>query len=136
MLIVGLGALLTAALAGPQGAPVRAEEPAKVAVKQPDAAAQAAFGGLVAAIQANDYARFLAPMDEPMKQAVTKPVFDTVVTQYAPRLKQGYTTGYFGDMKKQGYKVHVWKMSFEDGGDDVMAELSMKDGKVGGFFLR
>ncbi|MEH2102821.1 MAG: hypothetical protein V7K76_24360 [Nostoc sp.] len=40
-----------------------------------------------------------------------------------------------GNLKQQGYQVYLWKLTFLDGGDDVLARLSLKDGKIGGFWL-
>jgi hypothetical protein len=59
-----------------------------------------------------------------------------VSAQISSRLKAGYSLVYFGEMKKLNYHVTVWKVSYKDGGDDDLAELSVKDGKVGGFWIR
>lgn len=104
--------------------------------QQSDKEAQAAFAVLIAAIEANDYASFVTPLDNQMKEALTKPAFEMVVAQFASRLKKGCEAKYFGELKTKGYAVHLWKLTFKDQGDDVLAELSMKDKKVGGFFLR
>lgn len=91
---------------------------------------------LLSAIEDNDYAAFSLAVDDTMKAAMTKEVFASVVKQMAPRLKAGYNTTYFGDLKKSDFRVHIWKLEFADKGDDVLAEVSTKDKKVGGFFLR
>jgi len=36
----------------------------------------------------------------------------------------------------QGFAVYTWKMEFKDGNDDVLIFLALKDGKIGGFWLR
>ena len=54
----------------------------------------------------------------------------------APKLLAGHELSYLGDLRQHGYHVTLWKVSFKDGGDDALATLSVKDGKVGGFFIR
>ncbi len=114
--------------------PVGIEQAA--AAKQPDTETQAAFGALMTALEADDYGAFVLPLDDQTKEAMTKLLFEQVSALYAPRLKKGYEAIYLGEMKKKGYRVHLWHLTFKDGGDDVLAELSLKDKKVGGFFLR
>ncbi len=113
-----------------------AQQPAtQAAAPQADKEAQAAFDVLLNAIQANDFAAFAAAGDTAFKAALTKEVFEQVCTQMAPRMKQGYETTFLGELKQQGYKVFLWKMTFKDEGDDFLLKLVMKDGKVSGFFL-
>jgi hypothetical protein len=69
-------------------------------------------------------------------KTLTKKQFEPVSAQLSSRLKAGYTVAYFGDLKQLGYHVTIWKLSFKDGGDDFLAETSVKDGKVGGFWIR
>jgi hypothetical protein len=59
-----------------------------------------------------------------------------VSEELAPRAKQGYDARYFGELNRKGYQVHVWRLVFKDGGDDVLATLSVKDGKAGNFLLQ
>ena len=41
-----------------------------------------------------------------------------------------------GQLKQQGCQVHLWKLVFKDGGDDTLAKLVLKDGRVAGFWLQ
>ena len=100
------------------------------------AEAKAASATLISAITTNDYAAFQAQGDEKFAKALTKDLFDKVQTQIAPRLKAGYEMTYITDLNRQGHKVTLWKLTFNDGGDDAVATLSMKDGKVTGFFIQ
>ncbi|MGZ5552852.1 MAG: hypothetical protein ACXWHF_04355 [Chthoniobacterales bacterium] len=102
----------------------------------PDETTQTTFKKLMEATAANDYEAFVAPVDAAMKAAITKPMLEGVSQQMGPRLKQGYDARYLGELNQQGYKVHLWRLQFKDGGDDVLAALSMKDGKAGGFYFR
>ena len=56
-------------------------------------------------------------------------------TQLAPRVKVGYSAIYLTQINKRGVVVSVWKIHFEDEGDEMIANLSLKHGKIRGFFL-
>jgi hypothetical protein len=103
---------------------------------EPDQKAQALFERLMAATVSNDYDGFIAECDAKMKAALTKSNLAGVSEQIEPRAKQGYNAQYLGELNQRGYKVHLWRLSFKDAGDDVLATLSVKDGKVGGFYLK
>ena len=102
----------------------------------PDQKAQAIFESLMAATVSNDYDGFIAKCDAGMKAALTKPMLAGVSEQIEPRAKKGYDAQYLGELNQQGHSVHLWRLRFKDGGDDVLATLSVKDGKAGGFYLK
>lgn len=91
--------------------------------------------GLLGAIARQDHVEFTAT-GTPAFAAITEDQFNAVVQQVGPRLEQGYRTEYFGDIRQQGYTFSVWKVSFTDGGDDMLATLNVENGRVGGFYLR
>ena len=97
---------------------------------------QSVFDTLMGAIEDNSYTSFLTVVDDDFKAVLTKPLFESVVKQVAPRQKKGYEPTYFGSINRQGYRVHFWKLVFNDKDDDLLAELALKDEKVGGFMLR
>lgn len=102
---------------------------------EPDQATQTIFKNLMAATVANDYDGFISECDGAMKSAITQPMLEGVSKQIEPRARQGYNAQYLGELNQRGYKVHLWRLSFKDAGDDVLATLSVKDGKAGGFYL-
>lgn len=106
------------------------------ALAAPDEATETIFKNLMTATIADDYDAFVAECDAAMKAALTKPMLNGVSQQIAPRAKQGYEADYLGELKQGGFKTHLWRVRFKDGGDEVLATLSVKDGKAGGFFLR
>ncbi len=114
-----------------------AQDPTKEArvVKAAESTSQAIFESLMDAIRDDSYANFHAFGDADVKEHLTKDIFESVVEQVAPRMKKGYRTEYLGSMNKLGFKLHLWKISYEDGGDDMLCQMSLKQGKVGGFFL-
>jgi hypothetical protein len=91
---------------------------------------------LLKAIEANDYAAFVADATEAVKTKLTKPMLEEVSAQYAPRMKKGFECTFLGELKQQGCQVTLWKLAFKDVGDDTLAKLVMKDGKVAGFWLQ
>ena len=106
------------------------------AYAEPDPATQAIFRNLIAATVSNNYDGFIGECDAAMKAALTKPMLEGVSQQIAPRAKLGYDAKYLGDLNQHGFTVHLWRLRFKDGGDDVLATLSVKEGKAGGFYLR
>ncbi len=103
---------------------------------EPDPASQGIFKTLMAATAANDYDGFVSVCDNTMKAAITKTQLEAVSNQFAPRVKDGYDSDYLGELKQRGFAVHLWRLHFKSGGDDVLATLSVKDGKAGGFYLK
>jgi len=90
---------------------------------------------LLNAITSDDYAAFVADGNAAF-QGLKKDQFEAVVSQIGFRLKEGYDLTYLGDLKQKGYQVTLWRIRFKSGGDDLLATLSMKDGKVGGFWIK
>ena len=117
-------------------APAIAQDaPAPVATRPvPAPAVKDVFDGLIGAIVDDNYTGFLLSVDEDFRAALTKPVFEKVVQQVGPSFDAGYKTTYLYQLRRGDYTVHLWKIEFETG-DDLLAEVSIKNGKVGGFIL-
>jgi hypothetical protein len=96
---------------------------------------EAVSSKLLAALEKSDQEAFVADGDAAFKQ-LPKAQFEAAVVQIAPRLKAGYEMSFLGELKQRGYQVTLWKLSFKNGGDDALATLSVKDGKVGGFWIK
>ena len=90
---------------------------------------------LITAIERSDYDTFVADGEGPFRQ-LRKEQFEAVSAQLAPKLQAGHEVSYLGDLKQKGYHVTLWRIRFTAGGDDALATLSIKDGKVGGFWIR
>jgi hypothetical protein len=90
---------------------------------------------LITSLANADYTAFVADGEGKFTE-LKKEQFDAVAAKVAPVLKQGYEVAYLGSLNQRGYHVSLWKISLKAGGDDMLATLSMKDGKVGGFFIR
>jgi hypothetical protein len=92
---------------------------------------------LIAAIVKSDYETFILDGEERFRQQTPKGQFENLVVEpLAPKLQAEHTLSYLGDFKQKGYRITLWKLGFKDGRDDLLAWLSMKDGKVGMFFIR
>jgi hypothetical protein len=90
---------------------------------------------LISALQKADYDSFVVDGDAAFHK-LTKEQFAAVAAQLAPRFSAGYEITYLGDLKQRGFHVTLWKLSFKDGKDDALATLSVKEGKVGGFWIK
>ena len=98
----------------------------------PNPATQAAK--LIAALEKGDCAAFIADGDATFS-AFKKEQFDSFAAQLSARLKQGYDISPLGELKKRGQRVTLWRITFKGGGDDLLATLSMSEGKITGFWV-
>ena len=95
------------------------------------------LGTLLEATQNNELEKFESVCDETMKAAMTEEKLTQVSTQIAPLMKEGYEKTYMGMLNRGAVKTYYWKIDFEkEGVPDMLAELSIKDGEVAGFFIR
>jgi hypothetical protein len=95
----------------------------------------AAFSAkLLNSLENSDFNAFIADGSSAF-QAMTKEQFNAACTQLTPRLKVEHTVTFLGVLKQHGFRVTLWKLSFADGSDDALATLSVKNGKVGGFWI-
>ena len=90
---------------------------------------------LLDAMAKSDYEGFTR-QGTPQFAAIDQAQFTQVATSIAPRLQKGYAVEYLGNLKQQGLDISIWKVSFQDQGDDLLATLNVQNGQVGGFFLR
>ena len=91
---------------------------------------------LLTAIATNNYDVLVANAAPALKTRITKETFTQVTTQLSPRLKKGYKPRYLGSLKQQGVEVFLWKITFQDGGDDMLARLVIQENKVAGFWFQ
>lgn len=91
---------------------------------------------LLTAIATNNYDALIANAAPALKTRITKQTFTQVSTQLSPRLKKGYKLQYLGTLKQQGVEVFLWKITYQDGGDDMLARLVIQEDKVAGFWFQ
>ena len=97
---------------------------------------QGTVGTLLTAIATNNYDALVANAAPALKTRITKETFTQVSTQLSPRLKKGYKPQYLGSLKQQGVEVFLWKITFQDGGDDMLARMVIQEDKVAGFWFQ
>lgn len=100
-----------------------------------DAPVQKHFDRLLTAVEKNDHARFVEEAT-PEFRSTPAQLLAGASKAFGPRLKKGYQADYLGSLKQQGHQVHLWKLTFKDGGDDHLARLALKNGKVAGFLFQ
>ena len=98
--------------------------------------AETTMKSMISAIQANSLPDFVAPGDDAFQAGMTKEMLSSINQSLASRLTQGYTSMFLTKLNQQGFEVYVWKLEFKDGNDDVLVFMAVKEGKVGGFWLR
>jgi hypothetical protein len=103
---------------------------------QPPAELEQTLKTMLSAMQSRSLPDFVAAGDSTFKSTMTKEMLAGVSASLGPRLAQGYTDTFLGTVNQQGYTVYLWKIQFKDGKDDRVVTMAVKDGKVGGFFLR
>ncbi len=109
---------------------------AQSGVAQAPMQASNALRQMLAAVQSGSYGQFIAAADSKFSAGFTRQMFERLGNQLAPKLKGGYSTTFFGKLNQGGYVVYVWRLEFKDGNDDFLVTLFIKDGKVGGFWVR
>ncbi len=91
---------------------------------------------LLTEIAGNNYDALAANAAPALKSRITRETFTQVSTQLSPRLNKGYNLQYLGSLKQQGVEVFLWKITFQDGGDDMLARLVIQQDKVAGFWFQ
>lgn len=95
------------------------------------------LGTLLEATKNNDLQKFESVCDEAMKTAMTEEKLAQVSGQISPLMKDGFKKEYMGVLDRGAVKTYYWKIDFQkEGVPDMLAELSMKNGEVAGFFIR
>jgi len=88
------------------------------------------------AVKDGIYGSFIASASDEFKASYLQEYFDVVVEDHSARLTQGYEATYLSSLNIDGYVVYLWKLSFQDGGDDSLLSLSVQNGFVVGFLMQ
>lgn len=89
---------------------------------------------LFTALEKGDFDMFIADGDTSWK-SLKKPQFDGMAANIAPKLKAGYGITYLGELKLRGNQVTLWKLDFKGNADDMLATVTIKEGRVNAFGL-
>lgn len=97
----------------------------------------------LAAAIAQDFAAFknacFKEGDGQMKLFAAQPATKEMFRRAAESIsacRQGYELEYLTSMKQQGSEVFLWKLVPRAGEDQFLVRLTLKDGKVSGFFFQ
>jgi len=90
------------------------------------------FDTLLVATAADDYELFISVGDERFRSGLKPEVFHHVSRGLAPRLQKGVTPTFLGELRQSGYMASLWRLRFDDGGDDLLLRMAVAGGKVVG----
>ncbi|CAN5629037.1 hypothetical protein BH09VER1_BH09VER1_14580 [soil metagenome] len=100
------------------------------------ARAQTIFGNLMNSVQTGNYQGMLIGGSEAFQKGLTQEMAAKVSAQLSPRMQEGYSAQYLTSMHQAVYEVYLWKLSFRDGKDDLLAKVMIdKDSRVAGFWI-
>ena len=133
--LVCSSSLLFAQDAQPAAAAQPAVAPLPLAATSTPADLQALFLEKINGFKNRDYKAFIANSNEELSKAATEVAFGEACDEWTERLTPGFDASYMGSLKKGDYTVSSWKLVCADKGDDLVVTMSVKDGKVGGFFI-
>jgi hypothetical protein len=91
---------------------------------------------MLEAVKDASNSRVVAPGDPRFMAGLTTTMFEDLSRCLAPRLMKGYSTSYFGQLRQRGYEVYVWKLTFDDGGDDLLLTAFATGVRITGFLPR
>jgi hypothetical protein len=95
---------------------------------------QSTFDRLMMAVRANDRSAFIVGATHDMEQAVTPELMMTIHHELTPHINSGYEATFLCDLNQQGFTVHLWKVCFADGTDDIVLRIVLDGDKLAGFF--
>jgi hypothetical protein len=98
----------------------------------PNDVTKSCFDTLLAATAADNFEQFISAGDENFKSGLKPEMFHHVSRGLAPRLQKGFTSTYLGELRQNGYIAYLWRLRFDDGGDDRLFRMGMVGDKVVG----
>ena len=89
---------------------------------------------LMKATTDEDYQAFIADGDKDFK-TLKKSDFKAVCDQVTSQLKNGYHVIFLGVLMENKGRITLWKISYDDGGDDDLLRLAVDNNKIAGSLL-
>lgn len=106
------------------------------AFAQVDSRAEKLFRDQLIAVERNQYDQFIQNGTPEFKK-FSRFDFAKVSAAMARRFVAGYQSSYFGDLNQGGYKVHFWKLTFTDKGDDSLVKMVVdRNSNIAGFWFQ
>ena len=97
---------------------------------------QATFDRLMHALQTDDRDEFIKDSTQAVQQGLTAQTLASLSRDLAPDLAKGYDETFLAPLNQQGCQVALWKETFRDGRDDMLAKVSTRNGLLAGFFIQ
>ncbi len=134
--LLGLSALAPAAMAqDTNSAPAGATNAAPIK-PWTDLQASKVCEEMLSALAANDHAKFISNGDPTFQQALKPAMLEKPSRELAPRMKTGYRTLFVAKLNQRGFTIFLWKLEFEDGGDDQIVRMAVRGNLVSGFLVQ
>ena len=90
---------------------------------------------VLTALSREDKAAFLARSTGAFA-TIVESQFDAISNSLAAHLRSGFKLAHLGDAQRRSGDVSVFKITFADASDEVIAIISERDGKVDGLLLK
>jgi len=94
------------------------------------------FKEMLSAQEAHNYDAFVAHANDQLKAALSRTQFDAAAHLITQKLKDGYDLSSLGELHQRGFQVFLYRLRPKTDGDDILATLSIQEGKVGGIWFR
>ncbi|HWB53645.1 MAG TPA: hypothetical protein VG722_05610 [Tepidisphaeraceae bacterium] len=88
------------------------------------------------ATQIDDRDAFLSNATDGFKKAITPVVFNRVSKILSPHLSKGFETSYLCNLKQGARQVYLWKVIFNDGYNDMLLRVYLRDGQLDGCLIQ
>jgi len=98
----------------------------------PDDITRSCFDILLTATAADNFEQFISVGDEKFKSDLKPEVFHHVSRGLAPRLQKGFTPTFLGELRQNAHMAYLWRLRFDDGGDDQLFRMAIARGKIVG----
>lgn len=86
---------------------------------------------VLSAIEVGDFDQFVAYGHDELRGRFSKLAFRGLYLSLGVRLASGYHLTYWGVLNRHNQvTAYVWRLTFQDGGEDSLWELAIKDAKV------
>jgi hypothetical protein len=105
-----------------------------ISMNTPNAVIRSCFDTLLAATAADDLEQFVSVGNYTFRNvARSRPeAFHRVSRNLAPRMQKGFTAIFLGELCQKHYTAYLWRLRFDDGGEDLLFRMGMACGQVSG----
>jgi hypothetical protein len=98
----------------------------------PNDITKSCFDTLLTATATDNFEQFISAGSEKFKSDLKPEVFHRVSRSLAPRMQAGFASAFLGELRQNSSTVSLWRLRFDDKGDDLLFRMSITDGKVTG----